>query len=144
MMRKPTIVFFAAALLQVIANAHILPGINIDPWNKQYGNPKPAVLKELGATIVRIELKGTTTEGPMHTLSYYDPIIREYAAVGIETLLLLDYATLPGRPSLDAPNSAWAQYAALFANRTTEIATHYADIVSKFEVRVACTAFACD
>ena len=41
--------------------------------------------------------------------------------MGIATLLIIDYSSLPGRPAASDPVTAWAAYSAAFANRSAAV-----------------------
>jgi hypothetical protein len=51
-----------------------------------------------------------------------------------KVLLILDYATMPGKPPHNAPLSQWTQYLPKFAQRVGQIAQHYGTLIDAYEV----------
>ena len=102
-----------------------LLGINIDPRNPAAA-PTADDLRALGATRVRIELK--VPNGLAEAFAFYDPVIDSYGARGIETLFIVDYATVD-RGALD-----FGTYVGRFSDAATAIAGHYAGRVHLYEV----------
>jgi len=107
--------------------------MNVDPMNPR-GAPNGQALATLGATHARIEFKDSATAGqPPSAFGVYDPYIADLLAHGISVLLILDYATLPGRPTPPSGDN-WGPYGYYFALRCGDIAAHYNGKVSGYEI----------
>jgi hypothetical protein len=102
-------------------------GMNIDPANPK-GNPAAKTLKAAGVRWVRIEYK--SSKG----YALYDPLIAAHRAAGLKVLLLVDYASVPGKPASDASASQWTAYLALFDKGLAGIAKHYGNGVDAWQV----------
>jgi hypothetical protein len=102
-------------------------GINIDPANPA-GNPTAQQLKLAGVRWVRIEWK--SSQG----YALYDPAIAALRAAKLKVLLLVDYASVPGKPASDAASSEWTSYLQTFDSGLDAIAAHYADGVDGWQV----------
>jgi hypothetical protein len=132
---------FAALLVSSISLAEALTvGINVDPSNTQYGFPTATQVQDLNASMVRIEYHDSTA-GPApdpKKLSFYAAAVTRYRAVGIDTLMIIDYSSYGvGKPAGNAAASVWEAYIAGFNVRSVAVAKHFAGqlgIVSHFEL----------
>jgi hypothetical protein len=104
-----------------------LYGMNIDPANPA-GNPTAQQLKDIGVRWVRIEWKAHLGYG------FYDPIVSSYRAAGLRVLLLVDYASVPGKPASNAGDSDWLSYLSSFRSGVRDIAEHYRDGVDAWQI----------
>ena len=105
-----------------------LYGINVDPPNPA-GNPSPDDVKALGARWVRIEWKASQGS------AFYDPKIRQYRDAGLKVLVIVDYATVPGKPNGTTGTDAdWAAYIARFVTGVRDLARHVGDDVDAWQI----------
>ncbi len=102
-------------------------GMNIDPANPA-GNPTPQELKAIGVRWVRIEWKAD------RGYAFYDPVISVHRAAGLRVLLLVDYCSVPGKPSFDAGETEWTSYVSVFTAGVEDIAMHYADGIDAWQI----------
>ena len=113
------LVAVVATLVATGSAFHVSLGMNIDPTNTNGGNATSTELAQAGAAWVRIEYKDTAPIGHPPTpasLSLYASKSAELHAAGIQTLLIVDYSSLPGKPAASASNATWAAYRAGFAS----------------------------
>jgi hypothetical protein len=101
--------------------------MNIDPANPA-GNPSAEQLKEIGVRWVRIEWKAHLGFG------FYDAIVSSYRAAGLRVLLLVDYASVPGKPGSNAGDADWLSYLSSFAEGVRNLAEHYRDGVDAWQI----------
>lgn len=102
-------------------------GVNVDLANPG-GSPSAEELAAAGVRWVRVEWK----RDPGYAL--YDPAIARLRASGIRVLLLLDYASVPGKPASDADDGAWVGYLASFVEGVRELGAHYGDAVDAWQL----------
>jgi hypothetical protein len=102
-------------------------GISIDPANPA-GNPTAQQLKLAGVRWVRVEWKSSSGH------SLYDPSIAALRAAKLKVLLLLDYASAPGKPASSASSGEWSTYLQTFDSTLDAIAAHYGDGVDAWQI----------
>jgi len=66
--------------------------------------------------------------------AFFDPVINNLVAAGVNVLLLLDGLSMVGNPSMTAPISEWEPYVANYSVRANTLATHYGSKVAAFEI----------
>ena len=98
-------------------------GLNIDPRNPQ-GDPDPADLRSLGVEQVRFTFNDFSADSQLahDVVEFYRRRIKALAQAGIRSLVILNRDTLPNQPAFAAPDRAWADFIAKFANRAAVIA----------------------
>jgi hypothetical protein len=104
-----------------------LYGMNIDPANPR-GNPSAQALKDIGVRWLRIEAKAAPG------LAFYDSVIASYRSTGLKVLLLLDYASVPGKPASNAGDGEWAAYLGRFVAGVRAVAEHYRENVDAWQI----------
>jgi hypothetical protein len=103
-------------------------GINVDPANPA-GNPSPEDLEALGARWVRVEWKASQGS------AFYDLRIRTYRDAGLKVLVIVDYATVAGKPNGTTGTDAdWAAYIAAFVSGVRGLARHVGDGVDAWQI----------
>jgi len=112
----------------------ITVGINIDPNNTLYGLPSASLLQKLGAQWLRFEFHCYSLTTTTSCYDSYDSVLSSYSAANLKVLLILDGNTLRGKPSSSASKAAWTTYITAFTGRVADIASHYAGLVSAFEI----------
>lgn len=109
-------------------------GLNIDPKNDR-GRPSMSELQAMGVVWVRFTFKGNDCDSPLDTtFSFYDPYIRRLNEAGIDTLLILNYETCPGKPAYEAHETVWRAYTSRFVQRSQQIAAHYGDQIRAYQI----------
>ena len=98
-------------------------GLNIDPANPQ-GNPTAAELRDLGVQMVRLVFKdqGGGSQPSLNQVRFYTSKIQEYSNAGIDSLVILNYETYPGKPSSSASDAEWGTYTNNFIHRVGQLA----------------------
>ena len=92
-------------------------GMNIDPANAAYGDPAAAALAAVGASWARVEYKDGAPAGAPPSpsnVTFYRAKASSLVAGGVQVLMILDYSSLPGRPSPTASNASWASFSSAF------------------------------
>lgn len=102
-------------------------GMNVDPANPK-GNPTPAELKAAGVRWLRVEWKASLGH------AFYDPLIRTHRAAGLKVLLLVDYASVPGKPASTASATDWDAYLTTYVQGLTALASRYGDGVDAWQL----------
>ena len=98
-------------------------GLNVDPRNI-HADPHPSELASLGVKAVRFTFKDSLT-GRMpdrEAINFYRRKLEALTEAGIACLIVLTGESYPNKPAVQAPEDAWADYAAGFAGRAVEIA----------------------
>jgi hypothetical protein len=108
-------------------------GINIDPMNVN-GDPSAQEIQELGATWVRFTFQDRGSGPAPTSFPIYDRKVQELEQAGINTLMILDYGTYPGKPAYEAEDSVWEAYIESFAARCGQVASHYGDRVQAYQI----------
>jgi hypothetical protein len=105
-----------------------LYAINIDPANPK-GDPSADDVRNLGARWVRVEYKAS------HGLSFYDGKIAKHRNAGTKVLLIVDYASVYGKPSgTTGTDAQWTQYLQSFDSGLRTIAQHFRDDVDAWQI----------
>jgi hypothetical protein len=60
--------------------------------------------------------------------------VQEFEQADINTLMILDYGTYPGKPAYEAEDSVWEAYIEKYATRCGQIALHYGDRVQAYQI----------
>lgn len=109
-------------------------GLNIDPRNSR-GNPSVSELQAMGVVWVRFTFKDNDCDSPLDTaFSFYDPYIRRLNEADIDSLLILNYETCPGKPAYEAHETVWRAYSSRFGQRSQQIAAHYGDQIRAYQI----------
>ncbi|MCC7536854.1 MAG: hypothetical protein IT379_11600 [Deltaproteobacteria bacterium] len=102
-------------------------GMNVDLANPG-GSPSADELAAAGVRWVRVEWKAD----PGYPL--YDDAMAALRSAGIRVLLLVDYASVPGKPASDASDGEWESYLATFVAGAGELGRHYGDSVDAWQL----------
>lgn len=117
------IVLLLLALLWVCCSS-LQVGINIDPSNA-FGNASPKDVGTVNASWVRVEYHDLSTDAshpdPV-ALETYGGIVHSFNAANIKVMLIVDYASMVGKPSGTAPAQAWDAYIANYVQRVAAVA----------------------
>jgi len=110
-------------------------GLNIDPRNPK-GNPSAKELYELGVEIVRYtyaDPSGGDQPGS-NQLQFYRKLVKDLKDVGIDSLLILNYETIPNKPDPNAGDGEWEAYIDRLARRCGQIAQQFAQWKPAFQI----------
>jgi hypothetical protein len=111
-------------------------GVNIDPRNRQFGNPSARELLDLGVTWVRFVFKNSQGQDLAASYGEYDSVVDSLAQNGISILMILNNESCPGKPEQSQLDNAgeWQGYTDKFAARCRDVAQHYGDRVAAFQI----------
>jgi MYXO-CTERM domain-containing protein len=109
-----------------------LYGINIDPSNPA-GAPSAAELRAAGAKWARFVFKveGDDLEA---AFARYDPVLADFAANDIWSLVVINYESLSAKPDFFAGDEAWRAYLDRFELVASAVAARYGFFIPAFEI----------
>jgi hypothetical protein len=102
-------------------------GINLDPANPK-GNPSSSEVRAIGARWTRVEYKSHLGT------AFYDARIAALRSAGLKVLLIVDYASVPGKPSGTGTDAQWSAYLASFGSGLRTLASHYGNGVDAWQI----------